>query len=229
MDVVIPYRRSKYRDRELRYALRSLSNMTQVERVFVIGERPEWLQNVEFIEMHQGEQKAKNARRALLIACNSHVSDDFILLADDIYATRKIDEIKVYHGGKLSDFLAKFNSRYPESYYTKKLRDTIGVLSDGDAPHYELHLPFIVNKHAAKSLLENKELENLMFRTMYGNTVYSGGGEEIKDVKYFRRTSDRWYRNSPTGFISSDDEKFKGEIEEYLKELFPERSKYEKW
>ena len=207
--------------------LRSLSNIKDLGKVYVVGESPDWLQNVEFIPMTQGAQKGVNTRNALIKACQSDVSDDFILMADDIYITSPMDEIKLYHGGSLEEFLGKYMSRFPKSYYTKKIEKTMGILIADDAKHYELHVPMVINKHAALSLLTNPELHGMMFRTLYGNTTLAGAGEYAKDVKYFRRTTDKWYQNTPVGCFSSDDSRFKGEVEGFLLRKFPNKSIYE--
>lgn len=229
LDVVIPYRRSNSFDKELRYALRSINNLHGIRKVFIIGEAPDWLGDVEYIKMVQGGQKGTNTRNALIRACtNKDVTDNFILMADDIYITKPMDEIKLYHGGSLKDFLAKFNARFAASYYTKKIRNSLAQLPE-DAKHYELHVPMVVNKASALSLLANPDLHGLMFRTLYGNMVENGAGEQTKDVKYYARSPQPWFKKIEIGFLSSDDSRFKGEIEEYLKVMFPDKCQYEKW
>lgn len=228
MDVLVPYRRSGSFDRELRYMLRSLSNLECVDKVYMVGEKPTWVQNVEFIEMVQGSQKGVNTRNALILGCLSGISDDFILMADDIYITKPMKEIKLYHGGSLDVFLKKFSARYPVSYYTKKIEKTAKKLPD-NPKHYELHVPMVINKHTALSFLADPTFHGMMFRTLYGNIVHEGRGEEIKDVKYYDRTAGPWFKDIEVGFLSSDDKRFKGEVEDYLSRMFPRMCKFEKY
>lgn len=228
MDYVIPYKRSRSFDKELRYCLRSLSNMEMVERVYLIGEKPQWVQGVEFIPMTQTTQKGVNTRNALIKACESNVSDDFILGADDIFATKPHQHVTLYHGGPLKDFLEKYSTRYPNSYYTRKIKKMAEEMP-GILNHYELHVPMVVNKQHSLSLLTNTDFHGMMFRTLYGNIVYGGQGEYTKDVKHYRRTRDEWYKDIPIGYLSSDDMAFNGQVEKYLKGMFPKRSKYEKY
>lgn len=227
LDYVIPYRRSRTFDKELRYALRSLSNLENLGKVYIIGEKPDWIQNVEYVPMSQTSQKSYNARAAIALACQTVESENFILAADDIYITKPMDEIKLYHGGDMQMFLDKFNARFSASYYTQKIKETIKHFEGDNLVHYELHVPFVVNKELALSLLANPDYSRLMFRSVYGNVFLEGAGEEITDVKYYNRLKGPWFKTTPIGIFSSDDSRFKGEVEDYLKRLFPKKSIYE--
>lgn len=229
LDVVIPYRRSRTFDKELRYTLRSLSNLKGINKVYLIGERPEWIQNVEYIPMAQSAQKGKNTRNALILACKKVSTDNFIIMADDMYITKPMDEIKLYHGGDMQMFLNRFNARFSSSYYTHKIKDTIEFFKDEPLVHYELHVPFVVEKRLALSLLTKPTYHGLMFRSLYGNIFLDGAGEKIDDVKYYNRLKGPWFKTTPVGIFSSDDSRFKGEVEQYLKRLFPKKSIYEKY
>ncbi len=229
MDVVYPFKKSKNFDKELRYSLRSLSNLSCVDRVFLVGDPPpRILQNVIWIPFHQGSTKSANVRHIYKIACmNDDISDDFIWMNDDMYIMRPMDEVKLYHRGPLADFLHVFQQKYPKSYYTKMIEKTTGYSSE--LLCYELHMPMVLNKKKALEILNNKDLDGMMFRTLYGNIVENGAGELSKDVKWYRNEMVKWYKNTPSGFLSSDDGAYRGEFEEFIKKQLQERGKYERF
>ena len=224
MIVVYPYRKSNSYDNELRYSLRSLSNI-KVDKVFIVGECPDWVTNVTHIKSPQAESKTSNVYRALKKACYAVPEDEFLLMNDDFYIMEPMDEIKLYHGGALDEFLKKYNSSFPDSYYTK----LISVMNEklgGEANHYELHVPMMINKYHALTILEDDRHRGSMFRTVYGNKFYEGRGERIEDVKIYRRTTDD-IQCGESGFLSSDDSAFSGKMQSLLSRKFPDRCIYE--
>lgn len=72
---------------ELRYSIRSLvKNMTDLDKIFVVGHKPEWLQNVVHIECPDLNKHNKDANiiRKFLKACeHPDLSENFIGLSDD--------------------------------------------------------------------------------------------------------------------------------------------------
>lgn len=229
MDVVYPFKRSKNFDKELRYSLRSLSNLRGVDNVFIIGDQPpSWVQGVTWVPSQQGATKSKNVRHTYRVAClTPEISEDFVWMNDDIYIMKPMSRIRLYHRGPLDLFLRRFQQRYPHSYYTKMIEATTG--HHEAALCYELHMPMMLNKTKALEILNNNDFDGMMFRTIYGNVAEGGGGTKTDDVKWYRNEIVKWYQNTPSGFVSSDDGTFRGEFEKFMQEKFPERGKYERY
>lgn len=76
-------------DDELRYSLRSLaSRCKDLGKIFIVGEKIDWLQNVCHIEAEDKHKKPwKNVLDKIRIAClNEELSEDFLLMNDDFFA-----------------------------------------------------------------------------------------------------------------------------------------------
>jgi hypothetical protein len=223
MDIVIPYRRSG--SNELRYMLRSLVNIEH-DRVFIIGDRPILLQNVIYIPYAQTTDIAHNTFQIIKIACeDSRVSEDFILMSDDMFVMRKVESIPVRHRGTYRDVINAYSAQKQRGFYvsrmiaTSKLLERLGFR---DPLCYELHIPFVINKEKWLDICPiMKDTYNKL--SIYGN-FYKIGGEAMEDVKV--RTS----REIPRGdFISTFDTTFNTiPVGKYIRDTFPERSKYEK-
>lgn len=97
---------SRHDNVEIRYSLRSIEKYCKgYDRVFVVGQCPEWLRNVEYIPCPDDQGYShKNMMKKILHACkNSDISEDFVMQADDHFYVRPYDfrDIKPYEKGEL--------------------------------------------------------------------------------------------------------------------------------
>lgn len=181
LDVVYPYKNSNS-GLELRYSLRSLVNLPH-RNVWIVGDRPRGLDNVNFIDIPQKGEKYYNALNNIKQAClEPRISEDFILMNDDFFVMEPQEELKHYHRGDFVEYMAGYP--YAGSYYalmcqTLDLLEREGVT---DTKFYGLHIPTVFNKTKVLELLERFEGERFMLRTLYHNW-YKTGGELRKDVK----------------------------------------------
>jgi hypothetical protein len=220
---------------ELRYSLRSIKNLPH-ERVFIVGYKPSWVTGVEHIPVEQTKQKYKNASACWAAAYNSRrISNDFILMNDDFFIMKPINELPVLHMGNIEksiDFFEKKDGKY--SVYPTNLRNTCCALREfgiqvEDIKSYDLHVPMMINKRKYRRLakLREEKVSSMLFlsgRTLYGN-YYGIGGTEISDVKAEDNFFD-FSRNSV--FLSTNDVTFKsGKIGEYIRECFSEACEHE--
>ncbi len=80
---------SRWNDNELRFSLRSVSkNLSNVGKVFIVGECPDYLKNVIHIPASDIFDSAINAdgnmtHKLLLVCNNKELSDDFLFMNDD--------------------------------------------------------------------------------------------------------------------------------------------------
>ena len=221
LDVVIPYKDNG--SEELRYALRSIENNLPHRNVYIIGDKPDWITNVTHIPMRQLSRKYTAVRNNIDIACHDkHISNDFILSNDDFFILRPIKHLN-YHRGLVTEMM-----RYYGGVYYRGMQETRRLLklSGIDEPlSYELHIPMIINKQKkieASRLRSKRTQKNIHLRTYYGN-LYNVGGRKIKDVKVY---NDK--QKLPKGsFMSTTEQTFNGKAGEYIKQQFPNPSKYE--
>ncbi len=224
---------------ELRYSLRSLKNIPH-NKVFIVGEKPAWAVNVEYIPVPQSGTKRQNVKRNRYAAVNSELlSDDFILMNDDFFFMKPISSMPTLNFGRIEDVLRQYNDRYPEgSDYIATMTQQYDMLRERgftDPMSYELHMPMVLNKHKVRRIHQETDVLPPQFRTYYGN-LYAIGGETVPDVKVFLEPAhnDPAYTSNPAGyleaqtFLSATGGSFKrGLPGEFVRSRFPEKSQYE--
>lgn len=172
MDVVYFY---KYvGSDELKWSIKSLKNIKHGD-VYVVGDAPK-IDGITHIP-HNPERWAKTryldvASKLLLVTNTEEISEDFVLMMDDVFILKPM-QLRNYYRGKLEDHLKK--RRYNDSY-KKMLTNTHSYLKFHGLPttDYACHTPFIMNKSNAKTLLDEilPELKlgrEMSLRTLYGN------------------------------------------------------------
>ena len=211
---------------ELRFSLRSLSNLTY-GKVWIYGGCPKGIVPDHRIPVAQvGRTKWDRVKDMYAQAChNDNISEDFILMNDDFFIM-KPTTIEPMYRCPLEQHIFTIEHKYHDrpNAYTTELRKTLSLLKKKGLPtsSYELHIPFIFNRKKLLYLLNKYPTYHAM-RSLYGN-YYQIGGQETMDVKVWRGL-DKWDSNST--FLSTDDVSFKGGVGEFIRKKFPERSKYE--
>jgi hypothetical protein len=216
---------------ELRYSIRSVHENYPHENIWVVGGRPSWYVG-KYVRMPSSSTKDKNARQNLrAVVHNKDISDDFVLMNDDFYVLDKVKKPEYFHGGFLQERVDEYQSVHPNSSYTRLLTNTlVGLRSKygiKDPIDYELHLPMPMNKDGLAESLVN----NMLWRSLYGN-INKVGGTEISDVKIYRTHQnnpvDSDYAKIKIPYISTADNSFPIVHHELLKDMFPTPSPHER-
>lgn len=180
---------SHWQDNELRYSLRSIEENLNHGKVFVVGECPDWLQNVTHIEAIDGfPHKIKNAIHKIRTACLDHrISEDFILMNDDFFFLNRTEAIKNFHLGNINKAIAEHQTK--DGYYYRALIDTRNLLNVAGAVevlNYEVHYPMVFNRKKFLELTDSVSWHDAgyLFRSLYGN-IYEIGGQKRSDVKIY--------------------------------------------
>lgn len=172
VDVVYFY---KYiRSDELKWSVRSLKNIDH-RNVYVIGDDPK-LDNVIHLP-HHPESWVKTrytdvASKLSLVTDTKEISEDFVLMMDDVFILKPI-KLKNYYRGTLEDHLKK--RRYNDSYKRMLTSTHRYLIMNGlTTIDFACHTPFIMNKSKARILLEEilpdlKQGREMSIRTLYGN------------------------------------------------------------
>lgn len=216
LDIVYILRDSSHwNNNEIRYSLRSLKNLEQVGRVFLIGFCPNFI-NLEHVIHIKAEDpyknKIRNAVHKLKIACRDpRVSDDFILMNDDFFFLKPVSEIEYFVKGKLDKTIERHETH--GGYYCRALNATNKLLKKDGLPNrdFEVHYPMIFNKKKLFDVIDKIEgmTEGVLFRSIYGNTNRIEG-KYRKDVKIFNEREIE--KISRYDFISTDDHIVTNEI-----------------
>lgn len=234
-DVVIPVRKGDDNE-ELRYALRSLSNLPH-RWVWIAGHMPPWVTNVRHCLVRQNRTKHENSLRNLLTACREPgLSEDFVLWNDDIFLLAPLEHVPVLHGGTIASFIAARPHLSGQSYIVglEATAQIASILGAAEPLCYELHVPLPMNKtavledHARATSREMPYASALQMRSLHGNLHLEPDGQAA-DVKVGK---EKEWSPPPPGeppFVSTSDSIWQTHPAcRYLREvLYPEPGPYE--
>jgi hypothetical protein len=238
MDVIyVLGKGSRWQDNELRYSLRSLQLYLQhYDQVFIVGEFPDWLQNVVHIPHPNARSyvfKEANICDKILKACTDpRVSEDFIFLNDDFFLTADISCIGLpyWHKGPLA---VSYEKKKGDSYGIS-LKQTIEYLERNHYPvnNFDCHAPIVYNKKKfidAVAPIDWKKHFSCVIKSTYCNSQFIGG-TFLKDVKISKPLKRKEISDLIVGrsFFSCGDRGLQGDLKDYLNELYPYKSKFEK-
>jgi hypothetical protein len=215
---------------ELKYSIRSVVKNTNYSNIWVVGHKPSWYVG-NFVEVLDVKTKFGNILNCTkAITDVGAISDDFVLMNDDFFFLKYRNSMPVFHGGLLKDKIDNY-SVLGARKYAELLRKTYkDLLRQGikDPLDYDLHVPMPMNKQ-----LLSKSIDKAYFpRSGYGN-LNNIGGQLITDVKTYgsksilsSRSFD--FNKESAEFISTEDGSFNIVYESILKDMFSERSRFER-
>lgn len=230
---------SKWNDNELRYSLRSLDKHFEHDRVFIVGECPDWLQNVIHIEAvdsfpYSDGGKMRNAIRKIRTACkDGRISDSFVLMNDDFYFLKDTPEILPYTLGTIQETLDRHTTK--KGYYYNALKGTMHFLQRHgikEPMSYGAHYPIVYDRQKFLRMTNGVDFSTVAYswRTIYGN-FFRIGSVERKDTKIHSEATMNEFldRADPGDFLSSsDDVVLRPAFQEWLDNRFPQQSQYER-
>lgn len=210
---------------ELRFSLRSVHQNFPHSRVVVVGDRPDWLTNVDFVKGNRSADKWRNVHGNLRLACKE-AAGEWVVMNDDFFVTRPVCDAPSWHRGTLENHLAAIRAR---GAWYRSLNMTLIVLRQlgFETPlSYELHVPVRMESEKLAEVLRfgRRSPDLPQWRTMYGN---------YWDVPSHQSTDVRVRKNRgllpPGTFVSTSDIVFKGSpAGRQLRAMFPDPSPYEK-
>lgn len=212
---------------DLKYSIRSLVKNFKDPEIILVGNKPSWYTG-KFISVIQNGTKYANVHKNLEAAIDSsEINEKFVVMNDDFYIIKSIDDIAYSHEGSLRDKYRDYLSSYASYSYVKKITNThdkLARLGFSNPLSYELHVPFLVEK---SKLLEVIKYKNLLWRSMYGN-IFNVGGEQTADVKVYLTSNmsfkDYDYLSGDSPFLSTNDSSFKVIERNLLRGMFNEKS-----
>jgi hypothetical protein len=228
-DVVVMVRAGREYD-ELRYALRSLTNLPH-GRVWVYGAEPKWLVNAVHVPVRQGAVgHANTARIMAAIAGNRALSDEFYWWHDDMYVTAPVDAVPRLWRCTWPEWEAGAKLRRDPHGPAKTAATAEALRAFGREPAlcYELHVPMVVERDTLRQMVAEvtawrpEILAQAQKRSLYGNWA-DVGGERAQDVKFYRTTP----VEALGTFASSSDLALTSPIGQRVRDLFPDPGPYE--
>lgn len=220
---------------DLRYSLRSLWAHFRHDRVWIVGDLPDWAAGVTHLPTDQSSTVWTNSTNNLLAAClQPDLSDEFVFICDDHFILRPVTEIPVHHQGPITHRYPRATGPVPvgDRRYSG-MEGTYRLLVAWGAStywNYELHIPMVLHKEKMaetirRARLEDALIDRLRKRTLYGN-IWDVGGTQIADVTS-RHYEDTWEPEQM--FVSTSDRSFRDwPVGTRLRETFPDPCPYEK-
>lgn len=235
VDIVIPYYVSG-QGMELKYCLRSIEKyLTGVGHVVIVGEVPFWAQNVVNIpvrdEPRRMAYRERNIFQKIEAACRVQgITDNFLFMNDDhfLLAEYEAEQFPYYWYHTLKNvFVSKQGNPYAET-----VRHTIDILGES-AAYYDIHCPIVYNKK------KFQKLANLYWDIEYGYCIKSLYAHlnylppEVTPIMEDRKISRPVSYNEAVNYVdgrkwfSTGDKAVNPDLERFLRDLYPEKSKYE--
>lgn len=225
IDIVYPIRKggSRWADNELRYSLRSIEkHLINFRNVYIIGHKPDFLQNVIHIEANDTEiVPDKNILNKILKACKQpEISQQFLFFNDDhfLLSDFRADEFPYFYCSTLRQYVRKRADNYGV-----RSRNTMNYLESKGLPgkHFDIHFPILYDKSKFKEIFSDlpPKQHGYIIKSLYANALKIQG-TETKDCKS--------QEPPPKEFLCfSTHPRPMTKIEQWLAERFPEKCIFE--
>lgn len=244
MDLVYIVKESEQNE-DLRYSLRSVAKFLPNNKVWIVGYKPSWVQNVGYIPVQQNcGSKWKNSIKNIEAACNcDEISEDFVLMNDDFFAIKPIEDLEKSVEiclGPLDKSIQKHQlsvgTWHKAFKHVNDLLNSIGVKK----PYYdyESHTPLKINRYKMLEVLNLPQVKKfeksgkvLHKRTLYKNYCQDKCRVIKSDVKLTSLRDDTKTKMQVCDWLSVFDNQvgspsFK-DLNNLLHKLFPEPCQYE--
>ena len=234
---------SKWNNNELRYSLRSLEKFGKnVGNIYVVGYDPGILSDkVTFIDCpNKYDRKQKNILQAVVYAVeHSDIGEEFLYSSDDHFYVRETDFDNYPYFCK-GELIAKVSKENRFKKYFLSLVETRILLKKYNLPYYNFSQHG--NTHFTREGIKRaKQIIEESYHTRYGceptcivlNTIYSYSPFEIikredLKIKSLKNKEDLITKIGDREVFSISDVAIENGVKEYLEQLFPKKSIYEK-
>lgn len=234
VDVVIPIHDvSRINHIDLIFTLRSIEkNLKNHNNVYLVGEKiPNFIKktiNIPFKQSNNDNNKQINILNKILFCCNiDKLSEEFIFMNDDHILLREFDAITFpkYQDGEMERNVS-------DNPYKFTVNNTLRFLENNNSTklNFDIHTPILYNKKKFKKIFETIKFPNFGYciKSIYGNLakVKPTYLEDCKITYKLTKEQAQEICKDKT-IISFTDAPIKTGLKEYLKELFPNKSKFE--
>lgn len=212
---------------ELRYSLRSVEKYLNPDKVFLIGDAPDWMQNVTVIPFVE-KTTIKNTnitQKIFEILKHNEIEESFLLFWDDIFLLEPFEH-KAFTNGTLKQVL---DSRKNHNKHWKALHNVFKIFPNG--LNFDVHHPYLFEKKKIE-IVKNKYLsiDTCLFASLYYNTfIMDCEILKIKDWKIRSMQQFNEMSKIQPALFSTVNSLLKTDA--FLKKLntfYPTKSKYEK-
>lgn len=243
MDLVYIVKKAEVNN-ELRYSLRSIAKFLPQSNIWIVGYKPSWVQNVNYLPVEQTGNKWQNSITNIIAACKCpDISEDFVLMNDDFIAIKPITNLEESVNvslGLLSNSIKIHDKKVSNWHKAFKYVDELLKDLNVKEPYYdyETHLPLQINKEKYLAIMNLAKVKEFMKtdKILHKRTLYKNIDSNtipttlIHDVKILKE-GDVAERIKICDWISIADNQIKNvyfpKLNKYLENLFPNPCKYE--
>lgn len=233
---------------DLKFSLRSVEKFCNYRKLWIVGYKPNWVKNVEYLPTVQVGNKWNNSMTNIIAACNCpSISENFVLMNDDFFILENIiDWRKTFNLclNSIDDEWKKYEKRDKPSrwqygfLYAKEMLDQ---LQCEKRYNYEFHGPIIFNKEKFLKMLEIPQIDEIIKtpKCFHKRSIYKNlyPDLDLSNPKQFTDTKlklgyDLLNMFLHESFISvfdnvvDNDTKYP-RLNAFLYRMFPSKSKYE--
>ena len=175
---------------ELRYSLRSIEKHYPNHKVWIVGYKPNWVTNVNYLPTEQTGTKWSNSTNNVIAICNCpEISEDFILMNDDFFCinpTMPLEDIIDANYGLLDDVIyryRKLKGNWAQGFeYVNELMHKLNI--EGPLYSYEAHLPLRINKKKFLEVISLPEVQEFMktSKVLHKRTLYKNYDKPEKSI-----------------------------------------------
>ena len=233
---------------DLKMSLRSVAQFCTFKNIWLVGYKPNWVQNVKFLKTEQTGTKWQNAMINMIAACEcKDISEDFILMNDDFFALDYIRDWKKSLNlclGTLEKQVLLYSTKRNKSRWQYGFEYAIDLLDKcGCNRHinYESHLPIIFNRYKFLEMCEKPVIKDFLNtpkvlhrRSVYKNLYPDLDLEEptkIRDVKISigRDLTDAWLHCNWLSVFDNVTENIRRypRINKFLANMYPTKCEFE--
>lgn len=233
---------SNWQNNEIRFSLRSVAeNLKGIGNIYVIGEKPDWMQNVIHImwpdEFGPGNADGNIIRKVLRACKEEGLSEQFLFINDDHLVLKPIEasDVPYIHKGDMNTFPENYFKR---DYWRTRLMRTRDVLNFKELPclHYDCHVPILFNKTIFPEVMAQFDYgikPGYTMKSLYANSI----SEDIEPVLLDgqKKTVFRHFtkeelneRLADCTFMSFNDSGLNVNLKLWLAERFETQSAFEK-
>ena len=228
---------------DLRYSLRSIAKFVQYDRVWIVGYKQKWIKDVEYIKVTQGPDKWQNSVNNIIAACkNEDISDDFVLMNDDFFAIKPVEDLEASCNvalGTLDDKIEKYK-KYRSGWFNafRQAKELLQKMKISEPYYdYESHSPIIINKKEFLEFISRSEIQDfiksgkvLHKRSIYKN-IYKITPKILSEDVKINKDDEVDTRKEVCEWLSVFDNqvnnRYYPKLNKLLKDLFPDMCKYE--
>ena len=237
-DIVIPLGSgSKYRNIELRMALRSIDRYAMNRRnIYIVSDAvPDWVCNVNTLNVpdrHLHNKDANIIDKLLAAARLPELSGQFLFWSDDQLALHQFDANKL----PVSCNPRRYEDFTGNRIWHRRMRNTFEYLHKHNINlkcNFDTHLPMPIKKELfVKTISEtNYTVEpGYCVNTLYCGLTRQKGVVEQKYLKYTAETTENLHKlPADKLFLGFNDNAMHSDLPELLKKRFPQKCQYESY